>query len=156
MWCITGYLLHFEQLHEVGGFGFYRAYLVPRLWWLTLMHHNQIFLGRSVPEVVEEVLKDGGLTSADYEFRLKDSYRPLEYVCQYGESHLDFISRWCEREGIYYYFDQSGDVEKVILRTRPLPIRRCPRGVICIILLPQGLRPCTWGRLSHFSIVVGL
>jgi type VI secretion system secreted protein VgrG len=145
-----GILLHFEQLHEVGGFGFYRAYLVPRLWWLTLMHHNQVFLGRSIPEVVEEVLKDGGLTSADYEFRLKDSYRPLEYVCQYGESHLDFISRWCEREGIYYYFDQSGDVEKVIFTDASIAHTEMPQGSDLYYSPPSGLEALHLGEVVSF------
>jgi len=145
-----GILLHFEQLHEVDGVGFYRAYLVPRLRWLSLTHHNQIFLGKSVPEIVEETLKDGGLTSADYEFCLKDSYRPFEYVCQYGESHLDFISRWCEREGIYYYFDQSGGAEKVVFTDTSIAHTEMPQGSGLYYSPPSGLEALHLGEVVSF------
>ncbi|MFH1984874.1 MAG: type VI secretion system tip protein TssI/VgrG [Pseudomonadota bacterium] len=110
----SGILTAFEQQHSVDGFIFYQATLVPRLWWLSLTRHNQVFLGKTVKEMVEEVLKDGGLTSLDYEFRLQSNYEPQQYVCQYAESHLDFIDRWLAREGIYYYFEQTEHGEKII------------------------------------------
>lgn len=110
----NGILANFEQLYQVGGFCFYRTYLVPKLWWLSLTHHNQVILDKSVPDFLSDVLKDGGLTGLDFEFRLQGEYPPQDYVCQYGETHLNFISRWCEREGIYYYFEQSPNGEKVI------------------------------------------
>ena len=109
-----GILLSFEQLHEVNRLAFYRAHLVPRLTWLSFTKHNQVFLDKSVPEIIEACLKDGGLTGADFEMRLKGSYDPIEYVCQYGESHLNFVSRWCQREGIYYFFEQTDAGEKVV------------------------------------------
>jgi type VI secretion system VgrG family protein len=109
-----GMLAEFEQLHKNNNYIFYRAFLVPRLWWLSLTHHNQVCLDKSVPEIIELALCDAGLTSLDFEFRLKKKYEKIDYVCQYNENHLDFISRWLEREGIYYYFDQTGSVEKII------------------------------------------
>lgn len=109
-----GIIAQFDQLHRYGDYVFYRAHLVPKLWWLSLTHHNQVCLNRTVPQIVEIALKDAGLTALDFEFRLRGSYEPLEYVCQYNESHLDFVSRWLEREGIYYYFEQTEQGEKVI------------------------------------------
>jgi type VI secretion system secreted protein VgrG len=109
-----GILVHFEQLHSVGEYGFYRANLAPKLWWLSLTHHNQVILNKSLPDIVADVLRDGGLTSLDFEFRLKGTYAPLDYICQYGESNLNFISRRLEREGIYYFFEQTSNGEKVI------------------------------------------
>jgi len=110
----SGILANFEQLYQVGGFCFYRTYLVPKLWWLSLTHHNQVILDKPVPDFLSDVLKDGGLTGLDFEFRLQGEFAPQEYVCQYGETHLNFVSRWCEREGIYYYFEQTPNGEKVI------------------------------------------
>ncbi len=109
-----GILQQFEQMHEAKGYVFYRALLSPKLWWLSLTHHNQVCLGKSVSAIVEETLLDGGLTTSDFEFRLQGAYPEMEYVCQYGESHFDFISRWLEREGIYYFFEQTDAGEKVI------------------------------------------
>ena len=111
----NGILAQFEQLHEVDEHIFYRAVLVPKLWWLSLTHHNQVVLNKTVPKIIEEVLKDGGLTSLDFEFKLQKDYPQWEYICQYRESHLSFVSRWMEREGMYYYFEQTPQGEKVII-----------------------------------------
>ena len=110
-----GILAQFHQDHQVGEYTVYRAVLVPKLWWLGLTHHNQVFLDQAVPQLLESCLKDGGLTSADFETRLMGDYAPWEFICQYRESHLDFVSRWLEREGIYYYFAQTPAGEKAVL-----------------------------------------
>jgi len=110
-----GILAEFDLVREVGQFYLYRALLVPKLWRLTLTHHNQIFLSKNARDIISEVLADGGLTSLDYEFRLQGNYTTWEYVCQYGESHYSFISRWMERSGMYYFFDQLGESERVII-----------------------------------------
>jgi len=109
-----GILDSFEQLHKYNEYIFYRAHLVPRLWWLSITHHNQVCLNKTVPEIVELALKDSGLSTLDFEFKIRGTYNPIDYVCQYNESHFNFISRWLEREGMYYYFDQKGAVEKII------------------------------------------
>ena len=68
----------------------------------------------SLPEIIEAVLGDNALSSDDYELRL-GKYPKEEHVCQYRESDLAFLSRWLEREGIYYFFEHSDDGEKLIL-----------------------------------------
>ncbi len=112
---IHGIPASLEQLHELDEFTYYRLNLVPRLWLADQHHENMLFLDKKVPEVIEEILKQVGLTSQDYELKLTGNYQPWEYICQYNETDFDFISRWMEKEGIYYYFDQSGDTEKLII-----------------------------------------
>jgi type VI secretion system VgrG family protein len=112
---IHGILGQFEQLHEVKGHYFYRALLVPRLWQADLYHENQLFLDKKVPDIIEEILKQAGLTTQDYELKLTRSYPQWEYICQYRETDFDFISRWMEREGIYFFFQQGEDSEKLII-----------------------------------------
>ena len=134
-----GILLSFEQLNEVNGLAFYRAHLVPRLTWLSFTRHNQVFLNKSVPEIIEGCLKDGGLTGADFAMRLQGSYDPIEYVCQYSESHLNFVSRWCEREGIYYFFEQTDQGEKVIFTDTQISHMPLTRGDTITYSPPSGL-----------------
>ncbi|SLM32879.1 hypothetical protein MTBBW1_80222 [Desulfamplus magnetovallimortis] len=111
----NGILTEFEEIQEFNGYLFYKAVLRPKLWWLRLTHHNQVFLDLNVQEIMESALKDGGLAQGiDFEFRLQKSYDKMEYVCQYDESHFNFVSRWAEREGIYYFFEQTEHGEKVI------------------------------------------
>ncbi len=111
----NGILSGFDQLETAHGLTRYRAVLTPAFWRQTLTHHNQIFLDKTSPQIIEAAMRDGGLTSLDYEFRLTGQYAPHDYICQYNESHYSFISRLMEREGIYYYFEQGEDNEKVII-----------------------------------------
>ncbi len=110
-----GILSVFEQMETAQGRTRYRAVLTPAFWRQTLTHHNQIFLDKTYPEIIEAALKDGGLTSLDYRFNLTGTYELHEYICQYNESHFNFISRLMEREGIYFYFEQGADSEKLII-----------------------------------------
>ena len=91
---IHGILAQFEQLHEVKGQYFYRALLVPRLWQADLYRENQLFLDKSVPDIIEEILRQTGLSKQDYELKLTKNYPRWEYICQYRETDFDFISRW--------------------------------------------------------------
>jgi type VI secretion system secreted protein VgrG len=111
----NGMLSAFEQMETAQGLTQYRAVLAPAFWRLTLTYHNQIFLDKTIPQIIEAALQDGGLTSLDYELRLTGQYQPHEYICQYNESHHNFISRLMEREGIYYYFEQGAESEKLII-----------------------------------------
>jgi type VI secretion system secreted protein VgrG len=95
-----GLLIKIRELRSVHDLIYYEARLVPKLWWLTLTHHNQIFLNQSVPDIIAAVFKDAGLSAQDYELRLTENYQPRDYVCQYEESHYNFVARWMEREGL--------------------------------------------------------
>ncbi len=114
---VHGVLAAFEQLHQANRRTFYRAVLVPRLWYLGMDRNSRVFLNKKVPEVIEEVLKGLGLASGqDYDISLtRTTYNAREYICQHQETSLAFLSRWMEREGIYYYFEQTDDGEKLIV-----------------------------------------
>jgi len=101
--------------HDPDGRALVRAVLVPRLWRLTQTQHSRIFTGLSISDIIKKTLDDGGLTSADYRLQLSREYPVEEHVCQYRESHFDFFSRWMEREGLYYFFEQGDDGEKLII-----------------------------------------
>lgn len=91
----------------------YLLRLVPRLWSLSLTRHSRIYTKLTIPEMIELVLSDEGVL--DVELRLNGSYEDEEHVTHYQESSLDFIQRWMEREGIYYFFEQSEDGDKLII-----------------------------------------
>lgn len=111
-----GVLAEFDQLHQVGGYNFYRAVLVPRLWRLSLSETSDVFLDeQSIPRIVEGILRKHQFGGDDYTLKLKGNYRDRSYVCQYKESDLDFIMRWLEKEGIYFYFEHDGQREKLVV-----------------------------------------
>ncbi len=112
---IYGIISRFEQLQEVDENVFYRGVLVPRFWQSTLSHDNELFQEKNVQGIIEEMLTQAGLTSNDFDIRLTADYPTWEYICQYRESDFAFVSRWMEREGIFYYFEQTDNGDKLII-----------------------------------------
>ena len=96
----------------------YRVVLVPTLWYLSQTFRSRVFTDISVPDIVDTVLADAGLASGtDYQWGLasRGAYPTREYVVQYEESDLDFVSRLLEHEGIFFYAHAEGDHESWML-----------------------------------------
>ena len=91
----------------------YQLVLRPWTWLLSQAADSQIFQNKSVVDIIKDVFEDSGF--ADYELKLSETYKPLEYCVQYRETHLDFVLRLMEQFGIYYYFKhQSGEHTMVL------------------------------------------
>ena len=90
----------------------YLATVQPGMWYLTQTSDSKIFQGKSVPDVVKEVL-------ADYDFpvetKLVGNYRNWEYCVQYQETDFAFVSRLLEHEGIYYWFKHENGEHTLVL-----------------------------------------
>ncbi|QFY42148.1 type VI secretion system tip protein VgrG [Candidatus Methylospira mobilis] len=112
-----GLVEQFTLQHQVSGLTFYRAVLVPRLWKLESYRRSEVYLDKERHEIVRHVMNLAGLLSSEYEFRIKNSGEDIpvwDYICQYQESYLAFISRWCERLGIYWWFEEIDGREKAV------------------------------------------
>lgn len=90
----------------------YTVELRPWLWLLEKTKNCRIFQEKTVPEIVEQVLRDRGFT--DFKFQV-GKHEKREYCVQYRESDLDFVSRLLEHEGIYYYFEFDADKHTLVL-----------------------------------------
>ena len=111
-----GALASFEQLQLEDKYVMYRATLVPNLWFLTLNHQSRVFLDKTTPEIIEEVLKGANLSPEDYEIKVnQESYPKREFVVQHKETDLAFISRLMEHVGIFYFYSEG----KIILSDHP-------------------------------------
>lgn len=86
----------------------------PWLWFLTRTRNSRIFQEVSAHDIIKTVLGDHGFSS-DLTDKVQGSYVTRTYCVQYRESDFDFISRLMEEEGMYYYFQQVGDKEKLVL-----------------------------------------
>jgi type VI secretion system secreted protein VgrG len=116
--CWHGILVSVRLLHETAERALYRAALVPRLWLLRRHVRSFVHTRKSVDTFLADTFKDGGLTGGDFQIQTAGAYPVEEFVCQYRESHLDFVHRWLEREGLYYYFEhpaEPGATERVIV-----------------------------------------
>jgi type VI secretion system secreted protein VgrG len=82
----------------------YSARLVPKLWMCGINQQTKIFQNMDVISIVKAVLETAKIT--EYEVATK-SYPKQEYVVQYQESDLNFISRLMENAGIWYFFKET-------------------------------------------------
>ncbi len=99
---LGGIATRFGLQQEDARHSFYRLQLRPWLWLATRRSDFRIFQGKSVPDILTEVLGSYGYP---IEKKLsRGDYRRWDYCVQYHESDFNFISRLCELEGIYYYF----------------------------------------------------
>ncbi len=112
---VHGVIASVSLLHTFGDGGIFRVAIVPRLWLLSQGRYSRMFTKQTVPQILQQVLSDEGLSGGDVDVRLRGSYDPEEHVCQYRESHLDFLHRWMELEGIYYFFEQGDKAEKLVI-----------------------------------------
>ena len=113
-----GLVQEFSQLHQVPGWTFYRAVLVPKLWKLDTFFLSEVYLEKKRQEVFKLIMDNAGLASNDYAVKLKndgEGYPVIPYICQYQESYLNFISRWAERLGTYWWYESAGELPEQVV-----------------------------------------
>jgi len=110
---INGFISRFSQGSRDERFTYYRAEMVPWLWFLTRTADCRIFQKKTVPDIIKQIFSD--LSFQDYAFRLQGTFRTRDYCVQYRETDFNFVSRLMEDEGICYFFEHSADGKKHIL-----------------------------------------
>jgi type VI secretion system secreted protein VgrG len=121
---LNGVVNRFSQLGQVEDLTIYRAEIVPWLWFLSLSSDCRIYQNLSVPEIVEQVFTDLGYSAFD--IRCAGSYPKREYCVQYRETHLAFVSRLLEEEGIFYFFEHGDGKHTLVLADQPSAVQSCP------------------------------
>jgi type VI secretion system secreted protein VgrG len=102
----------------------YQAEVVPWLWFLSLSRESCIYQNLTVLQIVEQVFRGRGF--ADFELRCVKSYPTREFCVQYRETHLDFVSRLMEEEGIFYFFEHAADRHLLVLADANSAVKPCP------------------------------
>ena len=93
--------------------------LVPGLFETTLFETQEVFLDQSVPEIILEKVERLGVKIAP---RLDAKRFPKrEFVVQYAESDLAFVSRLAEHLGLSFFFEQGDHVETTVLTDATFP-----------------------------------
>lgn len=121
---IHGHVSHFSQLRGKHGYAYYRAQVVPWLWFLTRTTDCRIFQQQKVPEIIEVICADHGFH--DIKNSLEGDFETLEYCVQYRESDFAFISRLMEHHGISYYFEHQKDKHVMVLANSTGGYTACP------------------------------
>ncbi|WP_105634598.1 type VI secretion system Vgr family protein [Cronobacter dublinensis] len=136
----------------------YSVTLSSRLALLTYTCQSRVFLNLSVPEVVEQVLREHGLEGADFEFRLTRTYPERELITQWRESDLAFVQRILAEVGIWWRTEMDtareldvtifADSQLYYLFDVRLPYRE-PSG------LHDGAEEAVWGVRTWHNAVTG-
>jgi type VI secretion system secreted protein VgrG len=106
---IYGIITEFSQLSVNKDEAHYQVVLSPRIARLTLNRKSAIFQNQSVIGVVEEVLRNSGLSGIDYRLELREQYPIREFITQWQESDLEFIQRLMADVGIWFRFESHAE-----------------------------------------------
>src|SRR5262249_15987509 len=88
-----------------------------RLHLLELGQEVRLFQQKSAREVVEQVLKDAGLTAQSWV--LSDPPPQRDAITQYNESDLDLVKRLLAEEGIAFAVRNDDAAEKIVFFDGP-------------------------------------
>ncbi len=111
---IHGYLVRFGFERNDGGIAHYRGELVPWLWYLGKRVNSRIYQQVTVLDVLRKVFADYGAL-VDYQTHIKQELKSEDYVVQFQESDLNFVSRLLERHGLFYYFEYRQDGHTLVI-----------------------------------------
>jgi type VI secretion system secreted protein VgrG len=121
---VHGKVRRFVQVGRSEELTSYRAEIVPWPWFLSLTRDCRIFQEMTVLQIVEDVFESQGFS--DYDIRCTRNYPEREYCVQYRETHLDFVSRLLEEEGIFYFFEHETSKHTLVLTDDNSAVEPCP------------------------------
>jgi type VI secretion system secreted protein VgrG len=111
---IHGILAEVDDLLAVyGAHRVLRLRIVPRAFLLGMVQTHQIFMGRTVPEIIRHKLDSIGLGET-VDLRLHAAYPAREFVVQYKETDLAFVSRLAEHAGVSFFFEHDDDGDRIV------------------------------------------
>lgn len=103
---LNGLISRFMLQEQAEGLTVYEAELRPWFWFLSLTSDFCIYQNMTVPNIVKQVCKEQGFS--DVVVKCIKPHPEHEYRVQYGETHLEFISRLMEEEGIFWFAEHEG------------------------------------------------
>lgn len=115
--------------------GVYEFVIEP---WLALAKRSsdfRIFQNQSVLEIVREVLDGYPFSHVD---RTLNRYPKLDFQVQYGEDDYAFIVRLMAEWGIYFFFEHSHTVHRLVLVDEPGPHRAADGRYASLRYYPPG------------------
>lgn len=120
----NGVISRFMQTGSDAGLANYRATMVPKLWFLTRTADCRIFQNKKVPDIIQEILKENGIT--DIKTVLKGTYEARDYCVQYRETDFNFVSRLMEQYGLFYFFEHADGKHMIVLADDLSAHQPCP------------------------------
>jgi type VI secretion system secreted protein VgrG len=107
--CICGQLQELVQREHGLGTRLCQVRLGPKLAWLAQRFSRRIFSACSVPQILDQVLKEHGIIAKDRRFELEGDYPIRDFCTQYQESDLQFLQRLCGEERLHFRFEHRAN-----------------------------------------------
>jgi len=115
-----------------GETGFYRtryhAVVEPQLARAALRSNWRIFQHKTVPQILEIMLKRQGIIR--HEISSNFNHQVREFCVQAGETDLEFIARLAAEEGFVYRFEHTAKQHRLIFTDHVLTLGQLSRGAI--------------------------
>ena len=92
-----------------GEYAYYSVTLRPAFWKFTQLVQSAVFLDKTAPETVDELISEERFFPLKFEMRLTAEYPKQEFAMQHEESVYDYIAWRMEQQGAYFYFAPDGD-----------------------------------------------
>jgi len=121
---VHGQLHSLVQHEHSHGLRLSRVRLGPRLDCLDLRLSQRIFSGRSVPQIIEQVLREHGIVGLQRRFDLHGDHPARTFCTQYRESDLQLLQRLCAQAHIHYYFEHHRDRHCLVFGDDPTRLPR--------------------------------
>jgi len=84
---------------------------------LAALEHRQgcrIFQEKTIVQVIQTLFEEAGF-GGEVEWQITKEYEPREFIVQFNETHLNFVSRLLEQNGIFYFFRHGPDGHSMVL-----------------------------------------
>ncbi len=113
---ISGMIISVDDLLEADGDArSYRFHVRPRMSRLALVETQEVFLGLTIPEILEQKLALVGLNKgSDVALRLMGAYPKREIVVEHAETDVAFLSRLTEHLGVSFFFEEADGIDQII------------------------------------------
>ncbi|KKO16978.1 type VI secretion system Vgr family protein [Pseudomonas putida] len=106
----------------------YRALVEPVLARAGLRSNWRIFQHKTVPQILELMLKRQGI--ARFEIKSMGEHQVREFCVQAGETDLDFIARLAGEEGFVYRFEHTPKHHQLVITDRLLALGQISRSAL--------------------------
>lgn len=110
---VNGEITSFSQLDAINEYHHYKIRLNPHAKRLCHTRRTEVYLDKTIPQIIKQLLDKNQITQVELD--LVNDHKPKTFVFQYNEYDWDFISRWLAYEGLFYYFNQQGSEEKLVI-----------------------------------------
>ncbi|EMB3080677.1 DUF2345 domain-containing protein [Providencia rettgeri] len=113
---VHGVITHFKRLSGSADETQYQIVIEP---FVSLLRHqmrtHRFFLNKSVPDVIDLILREHDMKGWEFEFHLQRQYPKREQINQINESDWQFIERLLSEVGIFYSFSLQPDTKTEVI-----------------------------------------